>query len=146
VVSPVSQIKIPSTSASPLRKDGLWEATCFEFFVAERGAKNYWEFNLSPSLDWQSYSFSGYREGRKDSENILVDIERYQSATHLEIKATIKGLEIFEKPKRLEGSMAAVFENLAGEKTFWAVEHRGQHPDFHRRDSFVALSRSLRFF
>lgn len=146
VVGPIASLKIPPPNPSASRKDGLWEQTCFEFFVSERGIKKYWEFNFSPSLDWQAYSFEEYRAGRKDAEGITVDLERYESQTHFELKVKVGGLDIFEKPKKLEGAMTSVLEDSANQKTYWATEHRAKTPDFHQRSSFVSLNPRLLFF
>lgn len=140
IVGPMNQLRLPPRSIKPARRDGLWESTCFEFFVGEKNSQHYWEFNFSPSLDWQAYSFLTYRDGRRDAEGIAVDLERYESATHLEICVKLGGHQIFEYPRRLEGSVAGVIETTESQKSYWAIEHRGPRADFHRRDSFTKLN------
>jgi len=53
------EVVIPERAAVPDRQDGLWEDTCFEFFLAIRGSAPYWEFNLSPAGHWNVYRFAG---------------------------------------------------------------------------------------
>ncbi len=40
------------------RKDGLWQKSCFEFFIKKWNSSEYIEVNLSPNGEWQSYSFT----------------------------------------------------------------------------------------
>src|SRR5512138_1819747 len=56
----IGSIFLPPTSACPSRKDELWSTTCFEFFLAVQGQSKYWEFNLSPSGDWNVYYMDAY--------------------------------------------------------------------------------------
>ncbi|HEX2994482.1 MAG TPA: hypothetical protein VHP14_06650, partial [Anaerolineales bacterium] len=56
----VGSIFLPPTSACPNRKDELWKTTCFEFFLAVKDQPRYWEFNLSPSGDWNIYHMDAY--------------------------------------------------------------------------------------
>ncbi len=41
------------------RKNRLWDNTCFEIFLGQRHESGYREFNLSPSGDWNVYTFKG---------------------------------------------------------------------------------------
>jgi hypothetical protein len=38
----------------------------------------------------------------------------------------------------LELSLTAVLEQRHGDCSYWALQHTGSEPDFHRRDSFIA--------
>ncbi len=60
---PLDLIKIPATADPPVRKDRLWEQTCFEFFLKVNGSVPYFEFNCSPSGCWNVYRFDDYRKG-----------------------------------------------------------------------------------
>ena len=60
---PLAGLVIPAPDPRPARRDGLWEATCFEFFLAAPGTPAYWEFNLSPAGHWNVYRFADYRTG-----------------------------------------------------------------------------------
>ena len=50
----------------PDRRHGLWEATCFELFLAPKNSPRYWEFNLSPDGHWNVYNFQAYRQGMQE--------------------------------------------------------------------------------
>lgn len=139
-IGPIERIRLPDRSQSPARRDGLWEHTCLEFFVAEKDVKDYWEFNFSPSLDWQSYKFIDYRSRCGDETGVVVDLERYDSRTHIELRAQVSGLPLFKHPKRMIGGFAMVVEFCDRKKEYWATEHVADHPDFHSRKSFIALN------
>ena len=57
----IKDIFLPSPSVNPTRKDDLWKTTCLEFFLAIKDLSQYWEFNLSPSGDWNVYYMAAYR-------------------------------------------------------------------------------------
>ncbi len=112
------------------RADELWRHTCFEAFVAtERG---YREFNLSPSGQWAAYHFDDYRSGMRAADEV----------------ATVAGLDGGSNYVALEGrielplgaarlGLSAVIETVDGAKTYWALTHPSDKPDFHHPDSFI---------
>ena len=59
----LAELVIPGPAEMPARRHGLWEATCFEFFLGVKDSPRYWEFNLSPAGHWNVYRFAGYRQG-----------------------------------------------------------------------------------
>ena len=64
------------------RVTGLWEDTCFEFFLADDSELGYVEFNFSPAGDWQVFRFSDYRKGRQpDSTWAPHDFSRRQQTS-----------------------------------------------------------------
>jgi hypothetical protein len=42
-------------------RDGLWQHTCAELFIAVPHQEAYFEFNFAPSNEWAAYEFSAYR-------------------------------------------------------------------------------------
>lgn len=112
------------------RADGLWKHTCFEVFV--RTADGYREFNLSPSGQWASYRFAGYREG-------MAEAPEAADAPLLNRGADSVGLEtlIDLPPGAQELGLAAVIEETNGRISYWALAHPSDKPDFHHPDSFV---------
>src|SRR5689334_5404114 len=56
----VAAVRWPAP-ANPGRADELWRHTCFEAFVAPTEGAAYCEINLSPSGQWATYRFEGYR-------------------------------------------------------------------------------------
>ncbi len=62
----LSGLTIAEPAPRPERQSGLWNATCFEFFLTRAGMPGYWEFNLSPAGHWNVFRFSGYRQGMQE--------------------------------------------------------------------------------
>lgn len=117
-------------SANPARRNGLWERTCFEAFVLTDDG--YREFNLSPSGQWASYRFDGYREGMVQAAEI-VTIDGLDGASDL---VALEGwIDLPAGAARL--GLSAVIEMRDGSKSYWALAHPSDKPDFHHRDSFV---------
>lgn len=115
----------------PTRTDELWKHSCFEVFIATTGG--YREFNLSPSSQWASYRFDGgYRMGMANADAVAVidplDLADDMLAleAHLDLPSPVGKL-----------GLTAVIEATDGSKTYWALAHPSDKPDFHHPDSFV---------
>jgi len=118
-------------AAGPVgRADALWKHTCFEAFVTTD--EGYREFNLSPSGQWASYRFDSYREGMRPADEVCVveglDGGRDYVALEGRIELPIAGHKL---------ALSAVIETIDGEKTYWALAHPSDKPDFHHPDSFI---------
>jgi hypothetical protein len=119
------------------RADELWRTTCFELFLMPEGGHAYCEFNLSPSERWAAYDFSGYREGMKDRP-----VEREPQGT---MRLGSK-FAIFDAAIPLSAlpdgdcrmNLAAVIEEQGGTKSYWALAHPADKPDFHDPTCFIA--------
>jgi hypothetical protein len=135
----LSEIDLPELAGAPGRKDGLWEATCFEAFLAEPLQPWYWELNLSPSLDWQAYHFRGYREGRRPDHRIgkLLGERSEGTGGAAEFKLTLDTAGLFPPKSALELGVTAVLKTRAGTTEYRALGHAGDKPDFHLRKSFT---------
>lgn len=132
-------IPAPTTASAtaPSRKDGLWENTCFEFFVAPRDAAPYWEFNLAPSGDWNVYHFDDYRQGRRPEPSFaeLPFSVRRQSWLALDVKVGLDIILPAHQPIQL--AVSAVIKRTDNTLTYWALAHGGPEADFHLRASFI---------
>jgi hypothetical protein len=136
----LSQIYLPELAALPRRRDELWKRTCFELFFAPNDSQNYWEINLSPTGEWNAYSFENYRVGMKQEskiQNFQIRTEKSTDSFRLEASADLSDLKILALGK-LKISATAVIETLDGKISFWAFRHCGNTPDFHLRESFIA--------
>jgi hypothetical protein len=114
-----------------VRADGLWQHTCLEAFVRlPTGA--YLEFNFSPSGEWAVYRFEGYREG-------MEGVEASPAATCeiTEHRVVVNAYIDLPKARPLMLALSAVMEETNGCKSYWALAHPGDKPDFHHPDSFV---------
>jgi hypothetical protein len=129
-----SALAIPAPAERPARRDGLWRSTCVELFVARAGERGYLEVNLSPSGDWNVYSFTGYREGMAPAAAVLTVLPARAGGSELELGFE---LALDGGGDRLELGVAAVIEHAGGALSYWAAAHPGERPDFHRRDGFV---------
>jgi hypothetical protein len=131
-------VLIPAALAAPARRHRLWEATCFEFFLALKDSPPYWEFNLSPAGDWNVYRFTNYRQdlaAEPAFASLPFVVHRSPGALQLTLEVDLARLVPANRP--LEVAIAAVLRTAAGRLTYWALTHPGPQADFHRRDGFL---------
>ncbi len=120
----------PATMPSA-RTDELWMHTCFEAFVQPVGRAGYTELNLSPSGRWATYEFDGYRAAMRAAAVVPSLAWRPPALT-----ASVELADMAMADWRL--GLTVVVEATDGSKSFWALEHHGEAPDFHNADCFVA--------
>lgn len=150
----------------PARRDGLWQATCFELFMKNDADGSYCEFNFAPSGQWAAYAFDGYRAGMRDLEIrelciltsqreqfLLASAHFYpelpmEAHLHLadsefgpnfSLSATLEDRGFAEQwgAKPLSLAISAVIEEADGTKSYWAMVHGDGPPDFHHADCFA---------
>jgi hypothetical protein len=144
---------LPPVSMTPSRKDELWQTTCFEFFLAVKDQPQYWEFNMSPSGDWNVYRMDAYRRvGFREEtfiEGLPFEFQRsrvagsWQSepgqneahACHLEAMVDLH--PILQPDQLLEFGITAIIHTTDGNETYWALAHPAPFADFHLRESFI---------
>jgi hypothetical protein len=118
------------------RADELWRTTCFELFLMPEGAASYCEFNLSPSERWAAYDFTSNRDGMSERP-----VER-------ELQGTMRlgsSFAIFDAAIPLSAlpngdcrmNVTAVIEEQGLVKSYWALAHPADKPDFHDPACFV---------
>ena len=136
----LSQLRIPNCSGPPLRQDLLWQATCLEFFMAAAGNSDYWEYNLSPSGDWNVYHLDGYRKGLAAEpayKQLPFSVKRDDQQLSLSLTCTLPpALATHRAAAGLEVGVSAVLQSSSGELAYWALAHPGSEPDFHHRGVF----------
>ena len=114
----------------PGRSDELWKHTCFEVFVRTRDG--YVEYNLSPSSRWATYRFDGYRDGMREADEVATVLGMDAASDMVALEANIElppGAEML--------ALSAVIEAEDGQKSYWALAHPSDKPDFHHPQSFV---------
>lgn len=119
------------------RADGLWQTTCFELFVKPDGGRAYAEFNLSPSQSWAAYDFSAYREGmaeRPVPRDPVCTPRRGKSVLIFDAAIPAAALP----PLPWSYGLSAVIEEEGRHKSYWAIAHRDDRPDFHSEACFAA--------
>jgi hypothetical protein len=119
------------------RADELWRTTCFELFLMPDGGEAYCEFNLSPSERWAAYDFSGYRKGmaeRPADREPQGTMRLGSSFAILDAAIPLTALPLSE----CRMNLAAVIEERGGAKSYWAIAHPVEKPDFHQPACFIA--------
>lgn len=134
---PDSIVRI-SPTVQPERKDGLWEETCFEFFLGVQDSECYWEFNLSPAGHWNIYCFEGYRQDRRDElawDKLPFEVQQHSGIVTLDLNLDLSPIAIAEQ--KLELAIATVIKLKNGATSYWALTHCAPQADFHQRKSFT---------
>lgn len=139
VAADPTRVRVPTAADFARRADGLWEHTCFEAFIRAREPA-YYELNFSPSGEWAAWRFGDYRSDREE-----VEIERpplvevAPRAFGFEVTAVVSLSEMPELIgfSRLRLNLAAVIEDHAGERSYFAARHASERPDFHHPEGFV---------
>lgn len=129
----MSGLLVPA-KAKPERTDLLWHHTCFEAFIKPQPGDAYSELNASPSTQWVLYSFTSFREGMANATQLEISpIEMKLGSDSLVLTTRIRGLPS-EPSWRV--ALSAIIEETNGRKSFWALKHPPQKPDFHHDDCF----------
>jgi hypothetical protein len=134
----LAELVMPAPAGMPARRHGLWEETCFEFFLGFKGYQQYWEFNLSPAGDWNVYRFAGYRQGMAEEAvftSLPLSVRRRPESLRLALELEMGRIVSADQP--LAVGIAAVIKLAGNGVTYWALTHPGPQADFHRRDSFL---------
>ncbi len=134
---PLDTVLIAPPAEPPRRLDELWQATCFELFLACPGQEPYWEFNLSPAGHWNVYRLEGYRRGLAAEPayaQLALQVLRDPGELRLLLEVDLPPGLGADQP--LEAAITAVIQQRSGLVSYWALAHGGSEPDFHRRDGF----------
>jgi hypothetical protein len=135
----IDEILFPELNPQPGRKYALWLATCFEFFLAFPGQPQYWEFNLSPSGDWNVFRMDSYRQiGFREEESIQNPrLDKRQNMNYYQLNVTFDLRPILVPDMQIQAGIASVIKTQDGHETYWALTHLNSRPDFHLRESFL---------
>ena len=126
----------PPTSANPARRLQLWRHTCFELLWGPLRHPNYWELNASPAGHWNILAFAGYRRGLMEETRIGARIRAQRRPHGFSLSCSIPVAALgYPGPYRF--AAAAILRMADGQRTFWAVRHPGEAPDFHHPLSFT---------
>jgi hypothetical protein len=135
----LNSIAFPAPSAHPERKNELWTASCFEFFIALPGQPHYWEFNLSPSGDWNAFRMDSYRRVGFREEIAIQDLSFSVGSNMdcLSIDLSTDLSPIIYQGQTVQVSITSVIQTKSGHESYWALAHPKPQPDFHARESFI---------
>jgi hypothetical protein len=124
--------------AGRVRKDGLWQASCFEMFVKPADQQGYAEYNFSPSEAWAAYDFAGWREGMADrsiSHHPVITPRGGSSLLIVDVAIPLTDLP----PSPAAMSLTCIIEEEGGIRSYWAMAHGDPaKPDFHHPACFAA--------
>ena len=134
IAAPLQRFHVPD-SDQPDRRGELWKTTCFEAFVQREGEGAYREYNFAPSGDWAAYDFTGRREGMTEAHLANPPYVRLEdNLTWWGFGATFT----VEAGRRWALGLSAVIEEAGGTKSYWALAHGSETPDFHDPACFTA--------
>ncbi|MDQ3247120.1 MAG: DOMON-like domain-containing protein [Pseudomonadota bacterium] len=134
VRAPADRFVIPALTDQD-RVDDLWHTTCFEAFLRSADGEAYREWNFAPSTQWAVYDFDRYREGMECPDIAQPPYIRVEdNLTWWTFGATIA----VEANVQWQLGLSAVLEEKNGTKSYWALAHPEDKPDFHHPDCFVA--------
>jgi len=141
LVGKIDEIFFSKPVADPARKDELWKSTCFEFFLAIKDMPQYWEFNMSPSGDWNVYHMDAYRRIGFREETLIqqLQFETQQAANQFTLDTAVDLKPVIQKAQILEVGITAIVQTHEGNETYWALTHPAPQADFHSRESFVLV-------
>lgn len=141
VTGKINSILILTSSTFPSRRHDLWKATCFEFFLAVKDQPVYWEFNLSPSGDWNAYAMDAYRRigFREETRIEAIQFKVENEAGGFGLRAEVDLNPLFGEEQILEAGITAVIQTRDRNESYWALVHPGSQADFHLRESFTVF-------
>lgn len=137
---PEGLFDVPKTAATwtageVARRDGLWQATCFEAFLQPFGSSHYYEFNFALMPAWNGYEFTGYREPqppKATADFVLKSMNWDASRKHLRVVVENKS-----NARKFNAGLTAILQEKSGAKHYYAISHKGSKPDFHLAESFI---------
>ena len=134
----ISAVLIPPPTA-PSRTDELWRHTCYELFVTVPQAAWYCEFNFAPSGAWAAYGFDAYRSGMQILECAapVISLRTTEAQLQLHVELALDSVAQLRGARELQCALTAVVEERAGARTFWALTHATERPDFHHAAGFA---------
>jgi hypothetical protein len=139
IAGDLGAVALPLLNANPARKNELWRTTCFEFFLAIKNTPQYWEFNMSPSGDWNIYVMDAYRQVGMREESCIkgLPFDIWKEADSLSLETVINLDPIIASEKPIEVGIASMIQTKNSKETYWALLHPRPEADFHARESFV---------
>jgi hypothetical protein len=131
----IGDLRIPAAVASA-RTDELWRHTCFEAFIRTSPGAAYFEFNFAPSTQWAAYRFDGRRSGMRAAEISAPRIEMHPSRACYMLQASLD-LDHLQTGEPWRIGLAAIIEEMSGDRSYWALAHPPGKADFHHPDGFA---------
>ena len=138
LTGPLQNIKIPRVERPPMMRERIWESTCFELFVASQEDKHYLEFNFCPSGDWWCMEFANYRQPKTDFVwDKTPEFHCLREAPQSLVLNARIALPTHYVQKKIALGISAIIDHPSGEKSYWALSHPSNKPDFHDDSHFL---------
>lgn len=132
----IDEVLFPPPKKDPYRMDDLWKETCFELFLGTPDSSRYFEYNFSPSGDWNCYQFFDYRKDcQKENLSQVPAITRKQEPTKFILSAMVPLPENYRFNKI--AGVNVIIQMQDSDTQFWALNHPQEIPDFHDRRGFT---------
>jgi len=130
---PDNKIIFLDKSRNPKRLDKLWEQTCFEFFIKNKNAKNYYEFNYSNSGDYNTYYLEDYRKITQHFDfNLQIDFINNSNLKYLKTSIDLRRLNTiaidYKNPVEINITAITFYKN---NHNYFALHHE-EKADFHK--------------
>lgn len=137
----IEDILFPKVVIRPGRRDELWLATCFEYFLAIPGQPRYWEFNFSPSGNWNAFRMDAYRRVGFRQEELIRNpkISTKMEAGSFQLEASLDVSPIMDRDVPIQAGITSVIQARDGHESYWALSHPNSQADFHVRESFTLV-------
>lgn len=143
----IDSVALTSRKTKPQRTIGLWNATCFELFLKNKGANEYVEFNFSSSHDWNCFKFQNQNDELREWTQLKkVDITSFRDTNLYHLKVVFLKSQLpsnFQNLERLLYSTTTVIKHADDTFSYWAIKHTDNKPNFHHPESFVDLVAAL---
>jgi hypothetical protein len=98
----------------------------------------YWEYNLSPSRDWNVYRFTSYRGALRQEPQIAdINVATETAQSRLTGLRAVLPLPASLVGHKLAIGISSVIEDTRGNMHYFALRHGGAKPDFHDPAGFV---------
>ncbi len=133
----LDRISWSRTSSNTGRCHELWRQTCFEVFFSSKDEEAYWEVNLCRNGCWNVYHFTNYRTGMREERAIGQPLLRFVTdGDFLSLTCVLELHGLIDDSSDLEIGVSSVIQATDGSTSYWAIDHQGSVPDFHKRSSF----------
>ncbi len=138
---PLDSIMIPD-QVSGDRKVGLWESTCFEFFLLDKSSNSYYEFNFSPSGMWNCFFFEKPGHQLSESPCQISKFEMDKGANHFELVIHIDLNSLNQDFQNIDDFFMNLTAVLEEEKlSYWALSHGLEKPNFHDFKTYAEIKK-----
>jgi hypothetical protein len=136
----IGQVMLDNIFDSPQRIIGLWEKTCFEFFIKNKNSNEYIEFNFGSGNEWNMFIFEKIRGELKEyptSYTPKISISNTNKEINILIKLPTKIFPIhFFIKEEMNYSPTTIIKTSETDILHFASIHPQNKLDFHRYESF----------